>query len=196
MNTEKRKKILEVAEKLFNRFGIKKTAVDDIAEDANVAKGTIYNNFVNKEGILAELIKEKISALSETIDEKNAKAGNAHAKLKNALFERIKLFRETPFLTDKYFLRDHGLQSEIISELDKNSKNIISKIIAGSPIGNKASTEKNRITETILYTFKGIESSIRTTIDAFFIEKIEKDIDYFLNLVFPNEPGKKKRGDK
>jgi len=60
MVKRKQQQILRTAEIMFNRFGVKKTAVDDIAHDARVAKATIYNYFGSKEGLLKALILEKI----------------------------------------------------------------------------------------------------------------------------------------
>jgi AcrR family transcriptional regulator len=44
-------KILDAAQKLFNTRGLRKTTVEDIARDAGIGKGTIYNYFEDKEAI-------------------------------------------------------------------------------------------------------------------------------------------------
>ena len=48
---DKEQRILESAQKFFFRYGYKKTSLDEVAEDAGVAKGTIYNYFKNKEDL-------------------------------------------------------------------------------------------------------------------------------------------------
>lgn len=48
---DKKEKILEAAQQLFNRFGLRKTTIDDIAKEADIGKGTIYLYFSNKEEI-------------------------------------------------------------------------------------------------------------------------------------------------
>ncbi|RLD46369.1 MAG: TetR family transcriptional regulator, partial [Bacteroidetes bacterium] len=42
-------KILEVANKLFSRFGFHKTSMDEIARIARKAKGSLYYHFASKE---------------------------------------------------------------------------------------------------------------------------------------------------
>ncbi|MFH2130902.1 MAG: helix-turn-helix domain-containing protein, partial [bacterium] len=61
MKPIKKRQILEITEKLFNRFGIHRTGVDEIAKLADVAKGTIYNYFGNKEGLFRALALEKLA---------------------------------------------------------------------------------------------------------------------------------------
>ncbi|MEW5801204.1 MAG: helix-turn-helix domain-containing protein [bacterium] len=48
--------ILEVALKLFQRFGYKKTTIEEIAREAGIGKGTVYLHFTSKEEILLTLI--------------------------------------------------------------------------------------------------------------------------------------------
>lgn len=44
-------KILDAAKTLFNTRGLRKTTVEEIARDAGIGKGTVYNYFDNKEAI-------------------------------------------------------------------------------------------------------------------------------------------------
>ena len=49
---ETRSKIIAVAMELFRNQGFEESSVDQIAEEADVAKGTLYNYFPSKEAIL------------------------------------------------------------------------------------------------------------------------------------------------
>jgi len=56
----KRKRIVEAATEVFIRHGYRKASMDDVAERAGVAKGTIYLYFKNKAELLLEAtIEEK-----------------------------------------------------------------------------------------------------------------------------------------
>jgi len=46
--------IRQSAIKYFLRFGFKKSSVDEIAEDAGVGKGTVYNYFKNKQDLFTK----------------------------------------------------------------------------------------------------------------------------------------------
>ncbi|MBW4840864.1 MAG: TetR/AcrR family transcriptional regulator, partial [Paenibacillaceae bacterium] len=51
---DRRKLVVEAAEKSFALFGYKATTMDHVAKIANVAKGTIYTFFTNKEELFDE----------------------------------------------------------------------------------------------------------------------------------------------
>jgi AcrR family transcriptional regulator len=54
---ETRQRIISVAIDLFNRQGFDGTTVEQIAEEADVAKGTIFNHFPAKEAIIHEYVQ-------------------------------------------------------------------------------------------------------------------------------------------
>jgi AcrR family transcriptional regulator len=53
-----RTKILEAGRKLFSRKGFAETSMGDIARTAQVARATVYNNFDDKQDILAGIISD------------------------------------------------------------------------------------------------------------------------------------------
>ena len=59
----KRKSIIEAAEKLFAKSGFHGTDVDQIAKTAGVSKGSVYNYFDSKEEILIYVIEEGVDEL-------------------------------------------------------------------------------------------------------------------------------------
>lgn len=59
-----RTKILDASRKLFARRGFSETSVGDIARAAEVARATVYNNFDDKQDILAAIISEYMTGYS------------------------------------------------------------------------------------------------------------------------------------
>jgi len=60
---EMKHRLFEIAKERFDRFGFKKTTMDEIAMDARVSKKTIYENFKSKEDLFAALfMKEALAA--------------------------------------------------------------------------------------------------------------------------------------
>lgn len=184
MNKGKKEEILRVSESLFNRFGTRKTAVDEIARLANVAKGTIYNYFGNKEGIVREILKNRASRLEELVSRSVAGAGDPFKKLRSAINGRIKLIIETPFLIDKLFHYNDKSIKQVYEDFDKMTKRTINSILDTLPSVSITPVERKRIINTILFTIRGIEDSIRKSIDTISIKNIEKDIDYLINSLF------------
>jgi AcrR family transcriptional regulator len=54
-NSEKRIRILDAAQSLFLRYGVKRTSVDDVAREAGIAKGTVYLYFETKTALFGAL---------------------------------------------------------------------------------------------------------------------------------------------
>jgi len=60
-DTNKRKKILEAAVRIFARNGFYQSKISEIAREAEVADGTIYLYFHNKDDILINLFEEEMT---------------------------------------------------------------------------------------------------------------------------------------
>ena len=85
-------KILEVAEKLFSRFGFHKTSMDEIAKIARKAKGSLYYHFASKEDLFTEVVAKEIynlqNNLSLIVNNQNLKAAE---KIKLYLIKRMEI---------------------------------------------------------------------------------------------------------
>ena len=62
---ETRRRIFHAAIDLFRERGFEQTTVDDITEQADVAKGTFFNYFPRKDAVLAYLTEERLLAIEE-----------------------------------------------------------------------------------------------------------------------------------
>jgi AcrR family transcriptional regulator len=60
-------KIVNVAMKLFQEQGFGATSMEQIAEQVDIAKGTLYNYFPVKEAIICEFIQEFISSHTDNV---------------------------------------------------------------------------------------------------------------------------------
>ncbi|MGE5396347.1 MAG: TetR/AcrR family transcriptional regulator [Chitinophagales bacterium] len=78
---KKADKILNTTINLFIRDGIKKTTMDDIAENSNVSKVTIYKYFVDKDSLYFEVSKQIFSDYTEKLKSTNSSDGALIKKL-------------------------------------------------------------------------------------------------------------------
>lgn len=65
---EKHDMLLHVARELFSRFGFKKTTLEDIAEQAGLAKSTVYYYFDCKEEVFSAVIAYERSMLLDALE--------------------------------------------------------------------------------------------------------------------------------
>ncbi|MCM3042869.1 TetR/AcrR family transcriptional regulator [Paenibacillus motobuensis] len=66
---DRRRQIVEAAEKSFALFGYKATTMDHVAKIANVAKGTIYTFFANKEELFDEILRSVIIEMKKITEQ-------------------------------------------------------------------------------------------------------------------------------
>lgn len=78
--TDRESIILDASLRLFMRYGVKRTSMGDVAEEAGVSRQTLYNSFKNKGDILRAQIERytenaiaEINARTETLDGLGAK---------------------------------------------------------------------------------------------------------------------------
>jgi len=103
---DKKERILQVADTMFARFGIKKTTMDEIAREARMGKSTIYYYFKNKEEIFASVIQKDSQIFRKKLNEVVKNAKTPHDKISHYVLTRMKhLYELTNFyttLTDEY----------------------------------------------------------------------------------------------
>lgn len=64
---EKRAQLLDAARRVVQRFGYKKTTLEDIAEEAGVSRATLYYYFPNREEVFRALIAHEIEELQRVV---------------------------------------------------------------------------------------------------------------------------------
>lgn len=83
-----REKILAGADRLFQKYGLAKTTMEDIAKEAGKGKSTLYYYFKSKEEIFDVIIRNEKEAFFETIQ--NAIANEKSAVSKFRAFQMIR----------------------------------------------------------------------------------------------------------
>ncbi len=130
---KRRNEIIKAAKWVFSRRGFVGASLDEIAERCELAKGTLYYYFSNKEELLFSVLEETINdavASVESIDE------NAHSRM------RIKTFLEN-LLT--VFQRDY----DIFNVLLRERRRINTSLLKDTPLKEKISGLQVKMQEII-----------------------------------------------
>src|SRR3954468_12873772 len=92
-----RTKILEASRKLFARKGFTETSVGDIARAAQVARATVYNNFDDKQDILAGIISDYMVGYAQIPQKlrENARSGQTSFDLIEEMVREALTWRVT-----------------------------------------------------------------------------------------------------
>jgi TetR/AcrR family transcriptional regulator, regulator of autoinduction and epiphytic fitness len=73
--------ILDAALKLFGQYGYRRTSIDDIAREAEIAKGTVYLSFKSKEEIFRALCESLIERMESAVTAAHATRGTIDERL-------------------------------------------------------------------------------------------------------------------
>jgi TetR/AcrR family transcriptional regulator, cholesterol catabolism regulator len=94
---ETRQRLMEAALELFHEHGYDATTVEQIAEAADVAKGTFFNYFATKEAILPAIAARLLQQLEEMLSSERGAPASPVARIKLAL----RLMAEDPLCEAK-----------------------------------------------------------------------------------------------
>jgi len=86
---QKKRSILEVAQKIFSRFGLNKTTMDEIAKASCMGKATLYHYFRDKEQIFYEVVREEVKTMQDAIN--NAIKDISNPKERLRIYIRVRL---------------------------------------------------------------------------------------------------------
>ena len=110
-----RTKIIDASRKLFARRGFSETSMGDIARSAQVARATVYNNFDDKQDILAAIIGDYMAGYGRIAQRlrENARSGQTSFELiqemvREALSWRVKNADLRPIVAVARNLRGSG----------------------------------------------------------------------------------------
>ncbi|EFL26844.1 MULTISPECIES: TetR/AcrR family transcriptional regulator [Streptomyces] len=101
-----RQKLFEAAVTLIAEQGFSSTTVDEIAERAGVAKGTVYYNFASKTVLFEELLRHGVELLTASLQnaaDENAERGGSHVDALDAMVRAgLDFISRYPALTQLY----------------------------------------------------------------------------------------------
>lgn len=110
--------IINSASLLFDRYGARKTTMEDIAREVGKGKSTLYYYFKNKEEVFASVLRYEFDTLASEVLEASSEKPDARqvmASFIKELFVRIHQFR--------------NLKSCLLGEVDGRSKATADRIL-------------------------------------------------------------------
>jgi len=125
--------IINVASKLFSRFGFHKTSMDEIARVARKAKGSLYYHFTSKEDLFKEVVGKEFEYLKASLLQVvSDPALSPKEKLKKYLLKRMEILSESKNYHETLqadFYEHFSFLDELRLELTQWEKQQIKKII-------------------------------------------------------------------
>ncbi|MBN1574766.1 MAG: TetR/AcrR family transcriptional regulator [Deltaproteobacteria bacterium] len=185
MKQEKLDEILKTARKLFARYGLKKTNLDEIARLARVAKGTIYNYFGSKDRVYMEVLNREADEILESVLSSVERETSPDKKLVSFVRAKFKyMHRAVNILNlDKEGIENLLPSAEKIRDDFFNRENniIVSILKEGIEKGTFKTNDILLTARAIGYALKGFELNWLVQESE---ELIEHYLDELLKLLF------------
>ena len=185
MRANSKHQIIEAAGVIFERYGFKKTTMDDIAYAAGKGKSSLYYYFKNKEQVFEAVVAHEAEHLVNEINTSISSSKTAIEKLRSYVTIRMKRFVQRGNLATA--LNDNFLATfSFIEKIRNNYRDfeieMISEIIKEG-IDNKEfkPVDSNFVAEAILTCMIGFEVPLLTQSNEIeeSVEKINSVIDMF-----------------
>lgn len=116
MRERTRQKIETVALSLFARKGLSVT-VDEIAHEAGVSKGLLYNHYASKEALITELVRQATNISSKNFKEFTCCNESISYKIQQISLKMCQMFSDQPIAIDCFmFMVQVGISSFQVPE--------------------------------------------------------------------------------
>ena len=174
-DNEQKELILSAAKKLFSRFGLEKTTMEDVAKAAGKGKSSLYYYFKSKEEVYAEVIRKEIAGLKATIRKAIEKEDDPYNKFTKFVGTRLNYLNEK---ADQYitirdeYLKHYQFIQNLTADYSDWEMSIIKDIIEyGRDKGLFLVTDSETISQAIFFALKGLEYPWTTNLTQIEMEK-------------------------
>ena len=178
-------KILEEAQRIFSRFGFKKTTMDDIAQALFKAKSSLYHYFGSKEEIYKAVVEKEATAVREEIGQALAAQDSPVKKLEAYVMTRMRALHRLANFYHAFrseYLDAYGFIQKIRQDYDRYEVQTIKGILTEGVERGFFSVEDLELTAVAIITaIKGFEYPWAVASD---LRKIERDIRTLLHVLF------------
>ena len=178
MKQEKTESILNTARKMFARYGLRKTSIEEMARMSRVAKATIYSYFGNKDQVYLEVLRLEKDEIVEKISSAVGQEALAPDKLITFVKAKFRYMRQA---TNILNLDREGIENllpsaeSIRNELFESEVDIIHSIL-------KSGIEKGVFYLNYpLLTARAIGHALRGFELNWLVQESEERIDRYLD---------------
>jgi AcrR family transcriptional regulator len=142
MVEERQAQILAAAIKVFAKKGFDRATIKDIAKEAGVAEGSIYNYFKNKADLLISIPRRRLEPTLETVGALEHPGGANHSSPEQALTR---------------------LGYLLVSLFQENAPQM--RVLFSSVLGMKRATRDLYVEHVVLYVFGRVEAAFQYLIE-------------------------------
>ncbi|HWO28867.1 MAG TPA: TetR/AcrR family transcriptional regulator [Candidatus Acidoferrum sp.] len=134
---DKRHRILDAAQNLFLRYGVKRTALDDVVREAGIAKGTLYLYFDSKDALFAAVAEQLCAEVLGKAEEAIASSSSSTSRIVECLDAYIgsmhRLTAQSPHIAELTESKE-ALAAAIYGAFNRKMRDLLRKVLRDSGI--------------------------------------------------------------
>jgi AcrR family transcriptional regulator len=134
---DKRNRILDAAQNLFLRYGVKRTALDDVVREAGIAKGTLYLYFDSKDALFAAVAEQLCAEVLRNAEEAIASSSSSTSRIVGCLDAYIgsmhRLTAQSPHIAELTESKE-ALAAAIYGAFNRKMRDLLRKVLRESGI--------------------------------------------------------------
>src|SRR5438477_7767289 len=181
--------ILEAARKVFAERGFHEATVDDIAEAAGVAKGTVYLYYQSKRDVYFAALKFGISQMYASLLQETKKVSTPEEKLKALIAAKLAYFDENRDFFKIYYSELGNIPSTHPGGIDTEFKTLYQEqarlVEAILKEGARKKVVRNLRTEQAALAISDIIRGVVThRILGWSKSKLHQDVDFIFDMVW------------
>ena len=163
--------ILRSAIKVFSRNGFVKTSMEQVADEASLAVGTLYRYYASKEELYVSIVFEAIAAMHEGLESIAASGDMPAKKLEKIWSYFYQFYEENPMYYHAFlFLHDPGFAGafsktahDSVERFSSKSFRILARVIKeGVDSGVFHSDNPHEVADYLWSTFVGLVNLAET----------------------------------
>ena len=187
--------ISSVADRLFQKNGMDKTTMDDIAQEADYSKATLYVYFKNKEEIFSYIVLKYMKLLLEKIENGVSASSNVLQQYKAICIELKEFYTQYPdyyqFLTATIAVDQKSrMETPVLEEIYATGECINEKIalVMNSGIQEGYFREDIDVLPTVFMFWASLSSIIQLANNKsqYIKQRMDLNTDAFLEYCFTN----------
>jgi AcrR family transcriptional regulator len=129
---DKRSRILDAAQNLFLRYGVKRTSLDDVVREAGIAKGTLYLYFDSKDALFAAIAERLCAEVLRNAEEAIASSSSITPRVVGCLDAYIgsmhRLTAQSPHIAELTESKE-ALAAAIYGAFDRKIRDLLRKVL-------------------------------------------------------------------
>jgi AcrR family transcriptional regulator len=176
--------IIKTAKRLFGKYGLRKTTVDDIAGEARIGKGTIYHYYESKEDIFIAVVEDEVQFLKEEVMKAVASQSAPDKKLRMYILTRMRVIGKVANFYSTFkqeYIDYYGFVNKIHSKYTDFEIGVIKQFIQEGIDSGLFKVDNLDLTAfTIVIAMKGLEYYWAMETD----QDLESKLDSMLNVLF------------